>query len=126
LIVRRVTLRGARSGVAYVSAESLVVPNRLPEALADRLREPGASLGRLLATGRLETRRELLEIVAVWAGAVGERLGVRPSARLCRRTYAIVVGGRTVAAVSEWLAPGRLATMTRPIASPLRLEDVVR
>ena len=30
LIARRVTLRGARSGVAYVLAESLVVPDRLP------------------------------------------------------------------------------------------------
>ena len=124
VIVRRVVLRGARSGVAFVSAESLVAPDRLPDALAERLRQSGASLGRLLAANQLETRRELLEIVAVRAGATGDHLGVRPGARLARRTYTIVVGRRTVAAVTEWLAPGRLATMTRAPGSPLcRLES---
>ena len=58
LIARRVTLRGARSGVAYVLAESLVVPDRLPGAIADRLLRAGASLGRLLAARQLETRRD--------------------------------------------------------------------
>jgi chorismate-pyruvate lyase len=120
LIVRRVTLRGACSGVAYVSAESLVAPERLPEEIGDRLQRQGASLGRLIATRQLETRRQLVEIVGVRAGAVGDRLGVRPGAQLARRTYTIVVGGRTVAAVTEWLAPGRLATMRPATASPLR------
>ena len=114
LIVRQVTLRGARSGVAYVLAESLVVPHRLPRVIADRLRQPGASLGRLLAASQLETRREVLDIVAVRAAEAGEHLGVRPGARLARRTYTIVIGRRIVAAVTEWLAPGRLATMTTP------------
>jgi chorismate-pyruvate lyase len=116
LIVRRVTLRGGRSGAAYVSAESLVAPDRLPDPVADRLQQPGASLGRVLAASQLETRRELLEVVAVRAGAVGDRLGLRPGAQLARRSYTIVVGRRTVAAVTEWLAPGRLATTTRATA----------
>jgi chorismate-pyruvate lyase len=120
VIVRRVVLRGARSGVAFVSAESLVAPDRLPDALAERLRQSGASLGRLLAANQLETRRELIEIVAVRAGATGDHLGVSPGARLARRTYTIVVGRRPVAAVTEWLAPGRLARMTRAVVPPLR------
>ena len=44
LIARRVTLRGAHSGVVYVLAESLVVPDRLPGTIADRLVRAGASL----------------------------------------------------------------------------------
>ncbi len=114
LIARRVTLRGARSGVAHVLAESLVVPDRLPGEIADRLARPGASLGRLLATQQLESRREVLEIVAVRAAEAGEHLGLHPSATVARRTYAISIGRRTVAAVTEWLPPGRLAAMTDP------------
>jgi chorismate-pyruvate lyase len=113
LIARRVTLRGACSGVAYVLAESLVVPDRLPTVIGNRLLRAGASLGRLLAARQLETRRAILHIVAVRAGEACDHLGVRPSATLARRTYTIVVGQRTVAAVTEWLSPGRLATMTR-------------
>jgi chorismate-pyruvate lyase len=113
LIARRVTLRGARSGVAYVLAESLVVPDRLPGVIADRLLRAGASLGRLLAARQLETRRAVLDVVSVRAGEASDYLGVRPSATLARRTYTIVVGQRTVAVVTEWLFPGRLVAAAR-------------
>ena len=39
-------------------------------------------------------------------------LGVESSATLARRTYTIMIGQRTIAAVTEWLPPGRLAAMT--------------
>ncbi len=113
LIARRVTLRGARSGVAYVLAEALVAPDRLPGVNADRLLRAGASLGRLLAARQLETRRTILHIDAVRAGEAGDHLDVRPSTTLARRTYTIVIGRRAVAAVTEWLSPGRLAAMAR-------------
>ena len=112
LIARRVTLRGGRSGVAYVLADSLVAPDRLPDALGTRLLRAGASLGRLLAARQLETRREILDIVAVRAGDAGDHLGVRPSTKVIRRSYTIVIDRRTVAAVTEWLPPGRLAAQT--------------
>ena len=94
-------------------AESLVVPDRLPGDIAHRLVRPGASLGRLLAARQLETRRAVLHIVPVRAGGAGDHLGVPPSATLARRTYTIAIGQQTVAAVTEWLTPGRLAAMTR-------------
>jgi chorismate-pyruvate lyase len=109
LIVRRASLRGVGSGVAYVLAESLVVPDRFPGVDAERLVLLGASLGRLLAAGRLESHREVLQITAVRAGAAADHLGVAPSATLACRTYRVVVGRRGVAVVTEWLAPGRLA-----------------
>jgi chorismate-pyruvate lyase len=108
LIARRVTLRGARSGTAYVLAESLVAPDRLPDRVADRLQRAGASLGRLLIAGLLDTRRDVQHITTVRAGAAGEHLDVAPTATLARRTYNIVGGQRTIAAVTEWLVPGRL------------------
>ncbi len=112
LIARRVTLTGARSGVAYVAAEALVVPDRLPELLAHQLSRAGASLGRVLAECRLETRREVLDIATVLAGSVGDQLGVAPDTALLRRTYTIEVGRHAVSAVTEWLVPGRLAAST--------------
>ena len=67
LIVRQVTLRGARSGVDYVLAESLVVPHRLPAWSPPP--PAGGSLARATARSPpLETRREVLDIIAVRAG----------------------------------------------------------
>jgi chorismate-pyruvate lyase len=109
LIARRVILEGARSGVAFVAAESLVVPERLPEPGAQRLRHAGASLGRVLNASGLATRRHIVEIVEVRDAAVNDRLGVGSDATLARRTYTISSTERTVAAVTEWLVPGRLA-----------------
>ena len=111
VIARRVILHGARSGIAYVLAESLIVPERLPCLLAARLRRAGGSLGRLLAAGSVETRRELLHITAVRAGSASDHLGVPPGANLARRTYRILTARRAVAVVTEWLPRGRLAAM---------------
>jgi chorismate-pyruvate lyase len=113
LVARRVTLRGARSGIAYVLAESLVAPDRLPRHVAEHLQRPGASLGRLLLAGLLETRRDVLHITTVRAGAAGAHLDVGSRATLARRTYTIVIGQQSIAVVTEWLVPGRLAVTTR-------------
>ncbi len=93
-------------------ADSLVAPDGLPDDLGTRLLRAGASLGRLLAARQLETRREILDIAAVRSGDTGDHLGVRPSTTVIRRSYTIVIGRRTVAAVTEWPPPGRLAALT--------------
>jgi chorismate-pyruvate lyase len=108
LIARRALLHGARSDTAYVLAESLVAPGRLPTPLAERLAHDGSSIGRLLTGWSLETRREVLEITAVRAGEVSDHLGVGPGETLACRTYRIVIRRRTAVLVTEWLAPGRL------------------
>ena len=111
LIARRAILTGARSGLPYVLAESLLVPGRLPGACAERLMHPGASLGRLLLSA--ETRREVLEIGAVRAGQASDALGVPSGATLARRTYTIMIRERAAAVVTEWLPAGRLAATAR-------------
>ena len=115
LLARRVVLRGARSDVAYVFAESLVAPDRVPGAISDDLLGAGASLGRVLAAGRLETRRSIVEIVAACADDACDHLGVPRRTALTRRTYTIAFRRRAVAAVTEWLVPGRLSAMSRTI-----------
>lgn len=110
VVARRATLRGGRSGVAYLLAESVVVLDRLPRRIADGLAREGASLACLLTAGPVEARREVLPAEAVTADeAACDHLGVRPGAKLAQRTSRIVIGGRAAAAVTEWLSPGRLA-----------------
>jgi chorismate-pyruvate lyase len=109
LIARQVILKGARSGIAFVTAESLIIPERLPEPSAERLRHPGASLGRVLAASGRPTWRHILETTDVHDAAVNHRLGVSSDAILARRTYTIGSTQQPLAAVTEWLVPGRLA-----------------
>jgi chorismate-pyruvate lyase len=112
-LARRVVLCGARSAVAYVFAESLVAPDRVPGATSVDLLGAGASLGRVLAAGRLETRRSIVEIAASRADDVCDHMAVNRRTALIRRTYTIGWGRRSVAAVTEWLVPGRLSAMSR-------------
>jgi chorismate-pyruvate lyase len=115
LIARRVVLRGARRDVAYVLAEALVVPDRLPDGFAGQLQRAGASLGSLLVDTNVATCRKILDVVSVRAADAADHLDVQPGATLARRTYTILVDRRPVALVSEWLCPGRLAAHT-PVA----------
>jgi chorismate-pyruvate lyase len=108
VIARRVVLCGARSQIPYVLAEALVVADRLPAMIADRLLLADASLDRLLVAARVDTRRELVDVVSVRAGDSADHLGTARRAMLVRRASAIVIGDRTVAAMTDWLVPGRL------------------
>jgi chorismate-pyruvate lyase len=109
VIARRVVLRGLRSDVPYLLAESLVALDRLPTAVSEPLLRAGASLGRALIKGSLATRRQLLEVAAVRAAEDADDLGVSPGATLARRSYRITGGDRAAAVVTEWLPPGRLS-----------------
>ena len=109
LVARRVLLTGRHSGAAFVAAESLVVADRLPDPTALDVDRVGASLGRLLNASGLATRRRIVEIVEVRDPAVSDRLGGTRTAHLARRTYTIASTERTLAVVTEWIVPGRLA-----------------
>jgi chorismate-pyruvate lyase len=91
-----------------VLADALVVADRLPAMIADRLLLADASLDRLLVAARVDTRRELVDVVSVRAGDSADHLGTARRAMLVRRASAIVIGDRTVAAMTDWLVPGRL------------------
>jgi chorismate-pyruvate lyase len=108
VIARRVVLCGARSRIPYVLADALVVADRLPAMIADRLLLADASLDRLLVAARVDTRRELVDVVSVRADDSADHLDTARRARLVRRASAIVIGDRTVAAMTDWLVPGRL------------------
>jgi chorismate--pyruvate lyase len=112
VIARRVVLRGVRSDVPYLLAESVVAVDRLPAPVVKRLMRTGASLGRVLIAGSIATRRQVLDVAATRAAESSDDLGVSPCMTLARRTYRITAGHRAAALVTEWLVPGRLAEAT--------------
>ena len=60
VIVRQVLLRGHYSYRLYAYAGSIVVPSRLPEHIQVDLEYDGESIGRILNSSKMETRREIL------------------------------------------------------------------
>jgi chorismate-pyruvate lyase len=101
VIARHVLEQGRYSQTPYAYAVSLIVPERIPETVAQGLEVDGGSLGRLLLGGQLETRREVL-----WYGK--ERLTDVPDAirhlagqECISRTYRIIAGGRPLMLINE-------------------------
>jgi chorismate-pyruvate lyase len=98
---RHVLLRGGYSYNLYAYAMSLVVPDRLPDSIRPGLEVDGGALGRMLLSGQLETRREIL-----WYGK--ERLAELPDAirhlageEFISRTYRIIAGGQPLMLINE-------------------------
>lgn len=101
VIDREVLIRGKYSRNLHVYAVSLVVPNRLPEGVANSLETEGAGLGRLLNENGLETRREIL-----WFGRRDLNRPPRAHPQLAgkeffSRTYRIISGTQPVAFIEE-------------------------
>lgn len=110
LIAQRAVLHGESTGTAFVLAESLLVPDRLPSQIPTALRRNGSSIGRLLNRISTETRRELLGIGRTRAGESSEYLGTESHANLAWRTYQIAVAGQPAVLISEMIVPGRLSS----------------
>jgi chorismate-pyruvate lyase len=111
LTARRVVLQGRRSHVPYVLADSLLVVDRLPAGIPDRLRRPGASLGRLLSERAVESRRTILGVGRSEAAAAARHLVCARHDELAWRSYGIVVGGLIAALILERFVPGRLSAV---------------
>ncbi len=116
VIARRALLRGSVSRMPYVLAESLVVPRRLPETVTDGLGRPGSSIGRLMASCAIESRRELLQTGLRRAAEASSFLELDAGAQVAWRTYRIVLRGRSAILLTEMTVPGRLqrAASQRP------------
>jgi chorismate-pyruvate lyase len=87
-IARRVEIRGAWSGSAFLAAWSFLLPARLPEGFVDSLQQEEGSIGTALLRGSIEHRRELL-----WC--------VRGRAAVASRTYRVYVRGVPALLIGE-------------------------
>jgi chorismate-pyruvate lyase len=103
VIAREVLLQTkyGRSPLAY--AVSLIVPDRLPEAVKQSLEVDGQGLGRVLLESRVETRRELL-----WYGKEHPQNlpeGFHPAKpEFISRTYRIIARGQPIMFINEKFA----------------------
>ena len=95
VISREVALVGSRTGRHFADAASVLVVERLPDAVKTRLADHPQGLGRILLEAGLETRREVL-----WFGREATRAGREGPSRICR-TYRIVSGGLPLMLITE-------------------------
>ncbi|HET9443379.1 MAG TPA: chorismate pyruvate-lyase family protein [Acidimicrobiales bacterium] len=98
---RVIVLKGSRTDVPYVYADSVVMLDRLHPLVAEGLLTTDTPIGKLLWRCRAETFRE---IVAAWEDR-DERaaacFGLGPAEPLLARTYDIVQNGRAIARITE-------------------------
>ena len=103
---RRVMLQGGQSGHVHASAASLVVPERLKEAVGRPVDKIPEGLGRILLSGCTEQYRELLWYgKEVYSDLPGEIRSL--STEYClSRTYRIMVNKKPVMLITEWVELG--------------------
>jgi chorismate-pyruvate lyase len=109
VVARRSVLCEQSSGLTYVLAESLLVPGRIPGQASRSLFHEGSSIGRVINSNSIETRRQLVQVGRMRAGEASDYLDTEPDTTLVWRTYQIRIGGRPALLISEIIVPGRLS-----------------
>jgi chorismate-pyruvate lyase len=99
---RSVVLRGERSLVNYVYAETLIDADRLTPQFRDDLLAGNVPLGQLWLTHRLETWKERPRVRRRPAGELAGHLGVSEDAGLIERNYRTFTAGAPVFDVTEF------------------------
>jgi chorismate-pyruvate lyase len=95
---RIAVLRGRTSDLRYVYAESMFLPDRLPEPARSRLERTNDPIGRILAAHGLELAREALP----QPERIGAEAAVFASELVWARAYRLTVGDLPVFAIREW------------------------
>lgn len=101
VLARRVFLEGQYTRTVYAYAVSLVVPDRLPEGARESLKDDAGSLGRILLSAQLETRREVLWYGREHLSDVPEPIRRLDGAPAISRTYRIISRGRPLMLINE-------------------------
>lgn len=101
VVAREVLLRGQDSGRVYAYAVSLLLPERLPPDALTRLAAEPAGLGRMLANGSIENRRELLWYGREQLAALAPEILEHTGEQFLSRAYRILIGGRPAMLIVE-------------------------
>lgn len=109
---RRVLLRGRNTNRVFASAASLVVPDRLKEAVKKEVGDVSQGLGRLLLEGRCEQYRELLWFGKEPPSDLPGELRSLATAYSITRTYRIFANGKPTMMISEWFELGAAGRMS--------------
>lgn len=111
---RQVLLRGRRSGVPYVAAESYIAAERLPADVTATLRDTDRPIGEIVLASCIETYKDAAKVWVAptpdWAGGpVGQG---KPSTTYARR-YRMIAGGLPVICISEYFLVQSFASAAR-------------
>jgi len=101
VIAREVLLQGKYNHAFYAYAMSIVVPERLPGEVRDRLDEVGEGLGQILNQHEMETRREVLWYGRQHIGDLPAAVRRRADGDFFSRTYRIICNGLPVMLIHE-------------------------
>lgn len=101
VLARRVFLEGKYTHTVYAYAVSLVVPDRLPEPARESLKDDAGSLGRILLSAQLETRREVLWYGREHLADVPDPIRHLEGAAAISRTYRIISQRRPLMLINE-------------------------
>ena len=98
---RKVLLRGAETGEAYVFAHSYVDAARLPKALAEDLKASPAGIGRLFVDYRLSIYRDLVGYFFEDGAAYAPWFPNRKNLEFLSRVYRVFFEERPVMVITE-------------------------
>lgn len=104
--VRQVMLRGKHSYRFYAYAVSMIVRDRLPAIIRERMEVDGEGLGRMLYSSRMETYRDILWYGKETLKDVPETIRRVMTAGAISRTYRISAGGQPIMLINEKFPSG--------------------
>lgn len=102
VISRRVLLRGRYSERVYAAAASLIVPERLNDAVGRPVGGIEEGLGRILVNGHIEQYRELLWYGKEVSSNLPGEIRSLSSDDSLTRTYRIIVKNTPIILITEW------------------------
>ncbi|TCK18177.1 chorismate lyase [Thiogranum longum] len=101
IMVRKVLLRGKYSHKNYIYAESILVPERLPDNIRESLMETQKPIGQLIMQNRMESFREILTCKLEEARELSEYFDIPDDAMLVSRTYRVFANRQPIMLITE-------------------------
>ncbi|MFQ5643113.1 MAG: chorismate--pyruvate lyase family protein [Thiogranum sp.] len=101
IMVRKVLLRGKYSHKNYIYAESILMPERLPDSIRESLLETEKPIGQLIMQNRMESFREILTCRLEEAGELGGYFDIPDDAMLVSRTYRVFANRQPIMLITE-------------------------
>jgi chorismate-pyruvate lyase len=101
VIQRKICLQGKDSGINWLYAESMIVPERLEPSFRDELLESQIPIGNLWSKYRVETFKEILPPFQQPAGELASHLAMQAQQLLLGRTYRVFSRQQPVMMLTE-------------------------
>lgn len=101
ILARHVMIQGRYSKLLYAYAVSLIATDRIPAEIAEGLDRKGGSLGAILNSSKVESRREILWYGKERTRDLPEEVRELTDGEFIVRTYRILMGGKPIMLISE-------------------------